>query len=464
MATILVVDDDKAIQEMLKDLLRLHDHDVHTCRDGKQVLAELKRHYYDLMILDVLVPHMNGFVLMEHIRNEEKLKDLPVIMISGIYRSRNHRADMTTKYGVVDYLDKPVSTDRLLDLVARALALPRTMTRQKFGKSMEELDAELEQLLPREAAALAEDEPVTLEKKRPDGRPTTKERQRPPVVEDKVQLLDRPQIGPATQVKISSKLVDQSAKHERQEVERALKGAFKAEAFMLQGTLGKLAVPAVLGKLWHQRASGGLLLRRDAIKKIIYLKEGNPVQVKSNLVSECLGQILLKERLITKAQCEKSVAAIKETGQKQGEILVQMGALTPKNLAFALDLQLETKLYETFAWETGEYRFNDNLEVVDGLSELPWTGPMAVAEGIRRTFREARLKALLAPLLDVRLELGGAIDDVAAAFPEKEQQAIATLALGKTTAQILGRLGLVALEAQRLVYTLLTLGILRPVE
>ncbi len=119
MPKILVVDDDKAVQEMLADTLREHGYEVHTCRDGKQVLVELERSPYDLLILDVLIPHMNGFVLIEQIRERPDLEDLPVVMISGIYRSRNHRTEMTTRFKVIDYIDKPVPMDRLMDLVER---------------------------------------------------------------------------------------------------------------------------------------------------------------------------------------------------------------------------------------------------------------------------------------------------------------------------------------------------------
>ena len=47
-----------------------------------------------------------------------------------------------------------------------------------------------------------------------------------------------------------------------------------------------------------------------------------------------------------------------DSGRRQGEILVEMRCITQKNLEFALELQFETKLYETFLWTSGEYRFN----------------------------------------------------------------------------------------------------------
>jgi DNA-binding response OmpR family regulator len=499
MASILVVDDDKAVQEMLKDLLTRQGYEVHTCRDGKEVMPELARHRYDLLILDVLIPHMNGFVLMEQIRADASLKELPVIMISGIYRSRNHRADMTTRYNVIDYLDKPLSTGRLLDLVGRVVASDNAAEKvEKKGPAREhatsdrhepvepakikrttsaELDLALAELLPETSKQRAPAPPVPLEKPKTAPVPLVRAKSKPPPLEPKAKApvsgvktkptAEEPKrlIVPAKVEKVSDKLIDTSTKDERKEVEAVARHAFKKSAFVLQGSIGKIPVPAILGRLWRERASGGLLLRREQIKKIVFLKKGNPFAIKSNLVGECLGQILLRERLINKTQCEQSIEIMKETSERQGEILVQMGALTPKNLSFALELQLETKLFETFTWSSGEYRFNDDLDLPPADNELSWTGPTVVIDGIRRTFDEKRLAEELEPVYDDELEYGDeSVDAVAQAFSEKEQQAIANLGLPRTTHELVGKIGLTTVDAMRLIYILLSLEIVRPVE
>ena len=433
MPTILVVEDDKAVQEMLKDLLTRHGNEVRTCRDGEGVLAELSRHAYDLMILDVLIPRKNGFVLIAELRATAELRDLPVIMISGIYRSHNHRAEMLEQYGVVEYLDKPFSGERLLEAVKRALAGPAAgppTTPQKLAS--EDLDDLLAEVLSPDGAR--EGTPA---------RPVTR----------------------ARDVKVSAKLVDASTRDERRQVESSAREAFKKGERVIQGAIATTRVPAVLGMLWQRRVTGGLLLRRDKIKKIVYLKNGDPFSVKSNLVTECLGQILLKERLITRAQCEQSVERLKGSGARQGEILVQMGALTQKNLDFALELQLETKLFETFTWDDGEYRFTAAIDLVKTPDALPWTGPALVVEGLRRTLSEFRLTRLLAPLANRKLTSGAeSVEAVASAFNEREQQAIAALRLPRTAGEILRTVGLPTADGQRLLYALMALGVVRPEE
>ncbi len=421
MPTVLVVDDDKAVQDLLTDLLKEHGYRVRTARDGRQVLAELQREPADLVILDVLIPHLNGFAVIEQIRATPTLRELPVIMISGIYRSRNHRSDLASRFGIIEYFDKPLPITALIDLVDRVL----------------KGDTALPVLLKGEPTQTA-NAPVLLDAAK-DERPAA--------------------AGPD----LDAKLVDLEAQHEKDLVESEARESFRTSAFVLQGHIKKTPVVGVLGKLWHQKATGALLLRRDNIKKIVYLERGDPYLAKSNLVSECLGQILMRERLISREQCELSVERMRTSGQKQGEILVALGALTEKNLTFALDLQLETKLFETFTWPDGEYRFNSSVPPAVSGTRMQASGAAVVVEGIRRTFDETRLRRLMLPVLDVPLAFTEVGHDFAVMrFTGREVEAIASIAPPKTTRALLESLPLDPVDGLRVVYSLIALDLLKP--
>ncbi|MBI3180252.1 MAG: response regulator [Deltaproteobacteria bacterium] len=430
MPTVLVVDDDKAVQDLLVDLLEERGYATRTARDGRQVLAEVVREPVQLVILDVLIPHMNGFAVIEQIRATPELRDLPVIMISGIYRSRNHRADMASRFGIIEYFDKPLQTSKLLDLVDQVV---------------------------KGAGA----EPVLLGGV--TGEPTQEKTDEPVLLEEVREPLLDTEPPPAAGLDVDAELVDIETEHEKDLVESEARESFRTSAFVLQGYIKKTPVVAVLGKLWHQRVTGALLLRRDKIKKIVYLERGDPYLVKSNLVSECLGQVLMRERLITREQCELSIERMRDSGQKQGEILVAMGALTEKNLSFALDLQLETKLFETFAWSDGEFRFNSSVPLAASGARMQSSGAAVVVEGIRRTFDETRLRRLMLPVLDVPLVFAeGAHDFAAMRFTQREAEAISAITPPKTTRVLLESLPLDPVDALRVVYSLIALEILKP--
>jgi DNA-binding response OmpR family regulator len=409
MATILVVDDDRAVQEMLTDVLQHAGYEVDTCRDGRKVMPRLEERSYDLVILDVLIPHMNGFTLIEQIRAHPELRELPVVMISGIYRSRNHRTEMAQRFGVADYLDKPLNTAKLIELAGKLTG----------------------QAAKRGAAPMGEER--TLKPKAP-----------PPPSED---------------------LVDLDAQNERRQVEVDSRENFRTSAFILQGSIRRNAVPGVLGKLWKAKRSGALLLRSGKVKKIIYVKKGDAYAVKSNLVSECLGQLLVSERMISEHDCARSIQLMKETGRRQGEILVDMRCITDRNLSFALELQLETKIFETFKWEDGDFRFNGSVDLPPAGVELEWAGASLVVEGIRRSYDETRLRSLMLPILDELLAVAEpAVSLEGLKLDEREQKAVdAMLAILPVSSRALLDAGeLDPPDMLRLIYTLIALEIVGP--
>jgi len=116
--TILVVDDDHEMIEGLRALLEnkgyqvIHAHDGHL---GKQMIYNQKP---DLVILDMMMPRMGGYPVLEHFRG--KADAPPIIMITANEGSR-HKA-YAEYLGVVDYIRKPFAMDRLLDAVNKAFS------------------------------------------------------------------------------------------------------------------------------------------------------------------------------------------------------------------------------------------------------------------------------------------------------------------------------------------------------
>src|SRR5690606_24439892 len=117
---------------------------------------------------------------------------------------------------------------------------------------------------------------------------------------------------------------------ERDEVERQAQHFRNART--ARGNLKHKRFPEVLSQLYRWRATGALLLKHERVKKIVYLKDGYPIFVKSNLLSECLGRVLVRERMITEAECEESLEAMKKRKRQQGTMLIEMGIISPHNL------------------------------------------------------------------------------------------------------------------------------------
>lgn len=419
MPRILIVDDDHVIQELLHEVFTDAGYEVESCSDGIQVIPRLTEKPFDLVVLDVLIPHLNGFGVLEAMRGDPVLRDVAVIMVSGIYRSRSRRREMMESFGVVEYLDKPLSPDQLLDLVERAVG-------------------------PGEPA-----DPVL-----PEREPA---RRAPVRVGSRIR--PAPTIGQGESNE--ERLVEPEARNESREVEQDAADGFPTSAFLLQGSIERHPVAALLGRLWHDRASGALLLRRGEVKKIVYVDGGTAYAVKSNLVSECLGQVLVRERLITEEVCAASVTRMKETGRPQGQILVEMQAMTEKNLAFALELQLEAKLFHTFEWEEGEFRHNPTASLPPRGPKLEWGGSALVIEGIRRAFDETRLRGLMIPVLDVPLTWRDPDFDLGSVgLTSSELWIVDTIELPRTARELLSSSEAPPTELLRVLYSLIAVELL----
>jgi len=190
---------------------------------------------------------------------------------------------------------------------------------------------------------------------------------------------------------------DSAQKRERRAVEITAKHFAEGEP-ELHGSLARQPFARVLQRVYSARMSGALLLARGDTKKIVTFDEGYPVAIRSNMLSECLGQILLEQRLISAETLEESLRRMKEKHQHQGEVLVAMGALSPYNLSRALMLQMESKLLEIFSWSSGDFMFKKGTSRQEASMRLERTPAALILEGIRRHYDAERIHSVLEPL------------------------------------------------------------------
>jgi chemosensory pili system protein ChpA (sensor histidine kinase/response regulator) len=118
---ILLIEDTPIVREPLARLLREESFQVITATDGADALAQLETHVVDLILLDILMPHMNGLTFLDRIRGDAKLRDIPVIAVTGIVDSGN--LARLRELGVKSILHKVrFSFEKLLDEIHAQLA------------------------------------------------------------------------------------------------------------------------------------------------------------------------------------------------------------------------------------------------------------------------------------------------------------------------------------------------------
>ena len=117
LAKILIVDDEAPFRRVLRDILETEKYEVHEAVDGIDALARLKQKKFDVVIMDIKMPKLDGIEALERII--EIQPDLPVIMISG--HVDVDQAIMTVRKGAFDFIQKPLDLNRLLITVRNAL-------------------------------------------------------------------------------------------------------------------------------------------------------------------------------------------------------------------------------------------------------------------------------------------------------------------------------------------------------
>ncbi|MEW5738060.1 MAG: response regulator, partial [Myxococcota bacterium] len=336
---ILIVDDDRSTQRVLADALTKQGFVVTVERDGEWAVKTFEKKAFDAVLLDLLLPALNGYEVAQRMRSTARGKRVPIIMISGVYKNAIHQREAVQKHGAFAFLEKPIDLQKLYDTLHDALG-------DRYP------------------------------------RPKPPEPPPPPLEEDE---------------KTGEFMADDSQREEVEAVEtEARKVQSQATGLTARGDFAQRSFAEVLAEVYRWRASGALLLRRAKVKKIVYFRDGNPELVKSNLLVECLGKILVREKMISEAECEESLKRMKATKRMQGTILIDMGCISPHNLQYALHVQLQEKLFDVFRWDTGEYQFNPRVALPPEPVSLGMTCAQLIFEGVRKSYDAARLKKAFA--------------------------------------------------------------------
>lgn len=302
MAKILIVDDDKFTRTVLETIFRQDKSfvglavEVVTAPDGERGLAMFEEHRPDAVVLDLLMPKLDGFGLCKGIRAHPQGDTTHLAVMSGVYRDNAIATRLSQEYDA-HFFAKPYQLKDMTRFVADLLA---------GGKRVPPVDPQS------------------------------------PILETAPGLDD----DMATSVSA--------------------------------GELAERALPAVLLDLLDAEATGRLVVRRGKVTKTIELLLGHPIAVSSSLRDETLGQLLVTSGVISDAQHRQALARASSENTRVGEALIDLGVITPEQLAIHLTGQLRHKLVTSLRWPNGVWRFEPERNVagaqrggtIDGLSTI----------------------------------------------------------------------------------------------
>ncbi|MBP9112802.1 MAG: response regulator [Polyangiaceae bacterium] len=152
--SILVIDDDADIRKMLKRVLETRGHVVIEADRGQLALQMIREHVPAIVIIDAMLPEIHGFDIARRMSRSEKYNNIPMIMISAVYRGWKIIEDIKASCGIFAFIEKPFQLSTLLDQVNAALALVESRKADQVDqRNPDEINA---------AAKAALDEGLTL--------------------------------------------------------------------------------------------------------------------------------------------------------------------------------------------------------------------------------------------------------------------------------------------------------------
>ncbi|MFU8807288.1 MAG: DUF4388 domain-containing protein, partial [Bradymonadaceae bacterium] len=137
---------------------------------------------------------------------------------------------------------------------------------------------------------------------------------------------------------------------------------FREQYASYEGSLREVFIARILARLDRSKSTGRLHVKHDHGEKSIYVREGEPIFVDSDLKDELLGNFLITRALITEEQLQEALARLNEWGGRLGDALVAIGAIPAHEIFKHLSDQMREKILEVFTWEDGYYGYYENQE------------------------------------------------------------------------------------------------------
>ena len=116
---ILIAEDSSVILNLTKKILMQQFYEIDSAKDGEEVLAKLENENYDLILMDINIPKIDGMECARQIRGhaDPTKSSTPIFAITG--NAKNYSVEDFSAFGINEYLQKPIDFDRLVDLAAK---------------------------------------------------------------------------------------------------------------------------------------------------------------------------------------------------------------------------------------------------------------------------------------------------------------------------------------------------------
>ena len=313
--------------------------------DGQQGLELFESDQPQLTIIDLLLPKLDGLGLCKAIRALPAGKQAALLAVSGIYRDSKVTQQLRDELNV-ELLSKPLDQRRLTAAVRRLLKQVGEGAPGRWRRQTMEAISEEDRIQALSATGLAMPPPERL--------------------------------GSAPAVDLSGPQ---------------------------RGQLDELPLAALLVAAAAQQASGQLRINRGKLRKAIFIADGSPIFVDSNLRNETLGAYFVNQRVIDERQLAQAMQRARVQRRKLGEVLVQLGYVDRAQVEQGLQAQTSIKVTGALRWADGAFEFAPGREFVGKVPHCPIDAVETSLAALARWGGREDLTHKLSEQLDQRVRL-----------------------------------------------------------
>ncbi len=381
-ARILVVDDSPTIRKVVGSILEARAYQALLAADGQEALDMLGTEQVDLVLLDFVMPRMNGYQFCRELRAHPELKNLPVVLMSA--KGDKIRGQFVQQTGAIDAITKPFDARGLIAVIEGAL---KKHTEGR-GRPVPEADS------------MPEDEESSAENLRPSRSSFSEDPGLRRVQSAQEFGLSLTQVMAGELAKIPE-LTPDTTEAVNLAVQRAITpdnmGALSTLLKMLthgentrdalSGDISVISIAEVLQLLDLQRQTGVLSIFTRQSEITLYVRMGRLEFAASRglRIEFRIGRYLVEDGAITRE--ELNTVLDNRAGSKRllGELLTQLGMISEDQVRRALVRQTTELVYEVVRWKTGRFAFTvgaENLAATKAALGIETGG--LVMEGFRR--------------------------------------------------------------------------------
>jgi len=453
---VLVIDDSPTITKVVQLVLTKAGFQVETAPDGEAGLASVRERRPDLILLDFVMPRMNGYQFCRELVADPTLRDIPVVLMSAKGDQVGER--FVKVMGIVDYITKPFSPEAITAVVQHTIG--------KYGSAGGADD-------DNPSLVTGEDLAATDDADRLHARSAAIAQLREEigdVVSARIAALFA-ESGPTDAATIRDAALDALDETALSQMLARIDPALLGDGTPgLRGDLRVVPLAEVLQLLDVQEQSGILTVERTGARVEIYFRRGRVDQAVADGVPEefLIGRFLLDAELVSRADFE---AFLESRGNKSGashrligQQLVKLGLVAESDLKACLIRQSSELIYEILRWRHGRFRFAAGLELPPSVIDaaLGLDVEAVLMEGYRRVDEWHLIERAIDNFDVVFLRNEDSVAQMGRGRLTREELAVLELVNGKNTVKdIIRKSRLGSFEVSKMLYRLLSIKLVR---